>query len=270
MTALEPSDDFVSRQYRICGYMILDDGTIVYGNALEDSADAASKRSSIMRVYNDDWRSHPQDFKLIAIGLDGDPHHKEVADDVPLVRILNAVNNNENGSVTLNIGGDNLRANGDKIIRYAIDVCGAEIGTYTWNATKLPTLSNEERYEWISSAVAYTEETLGVEIRFLRPPYISGSAEVWETCRQLGLTAYGMNRVWTTDPADTAEMLAGAYDGAFWLLHAHALSTPGAVEEAVPILVEQGYRFCTMSELFEYMGKEPVPGRMYNTGVMHD
>lgn len=49
-------------------------------------------------------------------------------------------------------------------------------------------------------------------------------------------------------------VMANAFDGAIILLHGTNNRTAEATEQLCKILYEDGYRFCTVSELFELKG----------------
>ena len=121
------------------------------------------------------------------------------------------------------------------------------------------------------------QETLGVTPEFVRPPLLMWNDKVANVCEELGLSIVTGNVSWRDFPAGynleesgsaTYESLTThAHDGAIWALHAHSSDTPAAFISTLPVLYEQGYRFCTVAELMEYNGQTRQPGVAYGEVV---
>jgi peptidoglycan/xylan/chitin deacetylase (PgdA/CDA1 family) len=55
-----------------------------------------------------------------------------------------------------------------------------------------------------------------------------------------------------------------AYDGAIYVMHPARTETALSMDEICKQLYDQGYRFCTMSQLFEYKGITPLHNKTYH------
>lgn len=107
----------------------------------------------------------------------------------------------------------------------------------------------------------------GDDPAYIRPPY--GNAN--QTVRS-NVSVPLIN--WAVDPldwkyrnADTVcnNIVSGAYDGAIILAHdIHKTSVPGALA-AIDELLDEGYEFVTVKDLFKRRGVTPRPGRSITT-----
>ena len=276
---------FAAREYTACGYMILSDGTntvTLYSTGMTDSAENAAKRVQFMANKDDDWRLHPQDFKLIATTFDRPDFTDGTGKMEAIIEALYA----QGGSATLNVAGESLAEGSAKresqiaLLRDAIEK-GFEIGSYTWgnatwatNASELAARTKEELIKYISDTQAVVQETLGVTPEYVRPPYLISNSTVTEVCKELGLSIVTGNTSWRDFKAGyTLEESGGvtfdsltqhARDGAIWIIHAHNGNAPTEYPRAIAYLYEQGYRFCTVAELLEYNGWTRKPGVTYS------
>lgn len=100
----------------------------------------------------------------------------------------------------------------------------------------------------------------------LRPPYgfVDDSVRRW---------AEGPIILWSVDPEDWKDqnarrvvqhILSHAEDGSIVLLHDIFSSSVDAALQVVDALMEQGYRFVTVDELFAARGLTPAAGEVYN------
>ena len=287
MKTSTPSDVFTQREYTARGYVILTDGTktmTLYSKDKTDSAGNTASRSGYLASKTDDWRLHPQDFKLIATTFDC-PERTDSAKTQSIIDALAA----QNGSATLNVSGESLAEGSAKresqieLLTYALEN-GFEIGSYTWNnstwgSTKaeLNTRTKEQITKYIADTQAVVQEALGVTPQWLRPPLLLTNATVTEVCTEQNLAIFTGNISWRDAPGgyflevdgqDTyTDLMANARDGAVWILHPSVAGTPEAYNEAIADLYNQGYRFCTMTELVTYNGKTIEAGVTYNEVV---
>jgi peptidoglycan/xylan/chitin deacetylase (PgdA/CDA1 family) len=229
---------------------------------------------------DDGWRSHPQDYKLIAITFDGPPDNATLDEYSNVMRIIDALHACGGGSALFNVPAHNLEAHGTAQIRYALDR-GFELGIYPRNATQLGKLSAEEQRAVIQDGLDALKTHLNYTPKSLRPAYLSTNPETGRVCRELGLYMqignyysgyqpyaeggyfYNLEGTAADKSTDPNALLQHAHDGTFWILHPHGKGTPDALEEAIPQLYDQGFRFCTVSEMFEYKNQTPELGKSY-------
>ena len=276
---------FAAREYTACGYMVLSDGTstvTLYSQGMTDSAENTAKRVRFMANKDDDWRLHPQDYKLIATTFDRPDFTDGTGKMEAIIEALAA----QGGSATLNVAGESLAEGSAKresqiaLLRDAIEK-GFEIGSYTWgnntwgySAAELNARTKEELLKYISDTQAIVQETLGVTPEFLRPPLLLSNDTVREICKELGISIVTGNTSWRDFKSGyTLEESGGvtfdsltqhARDGAIWIVHAHNGNAPTEYPRAIEYLYGQGYRFCTVADLLAYNGWTREAGVTYN------
>lgn len=156
--------------------------------------------------------------------------------------------------IGINIGG------AEGTVRRAYDM-GCEIGCHSKTHRAFTELSAAEA----ADEIAFTSEKIvgitGEMPRFFRPPYIAVNDAVIAAVDMPLIAGYGA-RDWENEV--TAEMradavLSQAKDGAIILLHdAEGNSmTVEALRTIIPALLEQGFEFVTVSELFRRSDAEP-------------
>lgn len=143
---------------------------------------------------------------------------------------------------------------------------GHEIAQHTYDHPALTTKTNEQ-IQW---QLEYTDEILddclGMNLDYLlRPPYGDQNSRVLSV---IGCPAI----IWSVDSCDWVSLnqysvrdtiVNNAFDGAIVLVHdIHRSSIPGALM-AVDILLEQGYEFVTVSELYRRRGVSLEDGMKY-------
>ncbi|MBP3392781.1 MAG: polysaccharide deacetylase family protein [Clostridia bacterium] len=275
---------FAAREYTACGYMLLSDGTstvTLYSKSMTDSAASTAARVQFMADKDDDWRLHPQDFKLIATTFDRPDFTDGTGRMETIIEALVALD----GSATLNVAGESLaegHAKRESQIALLTDAIskGFEIGSYTWgndtwgySKAELDARTEEELIKYISDTQTVVQEALGVTPEYLRPPLLLSNDTVRKVCKQLGLSLVTGNSSWRDFPSGytleesggvTFESLTNyARDGAIWIVHAHNGDAPTEYPRAIQYLYEQGYRFCTVAELMEYNGQTREAGQTY-------
>jgi len=215
-------------------------------------------------------------FDINAVNISGiDPNKPVVAltfDDGPnttiTVTILDKIE--QHGVVaTFFLEGRNIKENSIPVMQRAFDM-GSEFGNHSWSHADLSKKSVEE----IEIEVRYTsdkiEQVLGVRPFFFRPPYISTSRTMYEVI-DLPFISGIMAGDWsTTDSELIAErILNSTNDGVIILLHdgPSFSGTPDSLDIIIPELLDQGYQFVTLSQLFAVKGVTPetrVNGKIYS------
>ncbi len=134
---------------------------------------------------------------------------------------------------------------------------GHEIATHTWDHTNLNTLTPAEIQDQLHKSLTELERATGTGADFLvRPPYGSANDEV------KAVVNYPIIH-WSVDSLDwdlrnTAKVrrkiVSEAYDGSIILCHdIHKTTIPAALG-AIDDLMDLGYEFVTVSELFRRRG----------------
>lgn len=130
---------------------------------------------------------------------------------------------------------------------------------------------NEMTAEEIKAEYEYVDEKVleltGEHTKFFRPPYIAVSDEMWENIDVPFISGIGCND-W--DEKVTVEkrvqmILKKAQDGCIILMHDASGNhmTVEAIDQIIPELKAQGYKFVTVSGLFEEKGITPASQMIY-------
>lgn len=206
---------------------------------------------------SDDWRTHPEDYKLLAFTFD----------DVP--SYTTAINNNTrtiidafvkyDGKATLFVTGTGIRKRGKELVEYGLSQ-GFELGNHTSTHATLTDLSREETLKEITDLNDLVKEEFGYDLKWLRTGGISYNEYLWDIMTELNMPAFrGGCPIYDYEETCTADEVKGivldyAKDGMIYLMHGFSSASAGCLEETLGILYEQGYRFVTISEYFEMRG----------------
>lgn len=155
--------------------------------------------------------------------------------------------------------GTNINDESAKSVKRAFDL-GCDIENHSKTHSYMDKMTADE----IKDEVAYVNDKVkvitGTTPKFFRPPYIAVNDTMYENIDMTFISGNGCND-W--DDKVTAEYRAKylekkAADGVIFLLHdAEGNSkTVEALDKAIPILLEKGFQFATISELFELKGIE--------------
>ncbi len=163
--------------------------------------------------------------------------------------------------------GNNINDETAEVMKRAYEM-GCEIGNHTKSheamGDKIPPKMKEE----ISYVQDLVKEHIGVEPVLFRPPFLNVSPAMHEN---IDLTfIFGRDSLdWTGIPAEerAQNVLNFAEDGIIVLMHDgwDNYETVEAVKMIVPELLDEGYKFVTISELFEAKGVTPEA----NSGVIY-
>ncbi len=166
--------------------------------------------------------------------------------------------------------GNNINEESAKAVKYAYDL-GCEID----NHSKTHSYMNEMSAEDCTAEIQYVDEKVfeitGEHTKFFRPPYIAISNQMWDYIDIPFISGVGCDdwnpKVTTERRVAYIEKKAqdGGLDGCVVLLHDAEGNdqTVAALDEIIPALKEMGYKFVTVSELFEEKGVTPEPLKLY-------
>ncbi len=141
---------------------------------------------------------------------------------------------------------------------------GHEICNHSWSHAKFTKLTPEQMREEIRRTSDLVSRYIGETPRFFRPPYIDVNQVVSDTVELPMICGYNcMDWLPFISGKRRAKMiLKQAKDGAIVLLHDFGgnKNTVEALRILLPALREQGYRFVTVSQLFEAKAMDPSQG----------
>lgn len=142
---------------------------------------------------------------------------------------------------------------------------GHQVGIHTYDHVSLTGLNRTDFDAQVEKTEHMLERILGHDDFLLRPPY--GLLDE-------GVLAMAEHPIilWSVDPEDwrdkdtarvTRHIIANAQDGAIVLLHDIYEQSADAALQVVDSLLEEGYLFVTVEQLFEMRGVELQAGEVY-------
>ena len=155
--------------------------------------------------------------------------------------------------------GTNINDESAKSVKRAYDL-GCDIENHSRTHSYMDKMTADEIKDEVAYVNDKVKEITGTTPKFFRPPYIAVNNTMYDNIDMTFISGYGCND-W--EDRVTAEYRAKylekkAADGVIFLLHdAEGNSkTVEALDKAIPILLEKGFQFATISELFELKGVE--------------
>ena len=155
--------------------------------------------------------------------------------------------------------GTNINDESAKSVKRAFDL-GCDIENHSKTHSYMDKMTADEIKDEVAYVNDKVKEITGTTPKFFRPPYIAVNDTIYEN---IDMTFISGNGCTDWDDKVTAEYRAKylekkAADGVIFLLHdAEGNSkTVEALDKAIPILLEKGFQFATISELFELKGIE--------------
>ena len=199
-----------------------------------------------------------QGGKLVALTFDDGPSSRYTQ---TLLAGLKA----RNVKVTFFVLGELLESNLD-IVQQAYED-GHEIASHSWDHPNLNTLSSGAVKSQFTRSFTYLDQVCGKGADYLiRPPYGNANASVRSVLSDYPLI------YWSVDSADWESMnrydvcetiIDTVYDGSIILVHdIYSSSIYGALD-AVDILLDEGYEFVTVSELYRRRGETMRNGQFH-------
>ena len=144
---------------------------------------------------------------------------------------------------------------------------GCEIGNHSFTPPMMTRMDEAQVKEEVEKTSALIEKITGGRPTLFRPPYINVKPEMYDWIDLTFICGKGCQD-WeaTVDKEFRREgIISNAEPGAIYLLHDFDgnEATVEALDEALPVLKEQGYVFVTVSELFEKLKCTPDGHTMY-------
>ncbi len=162
--------------------------------------------------------------------------------------------------------GDKINDDTAESIKLAFDI-GCEINNHSQTHAYMDKMTAED----ITAEIEYTsekiEEITGVAPKFFRPPYIAVNNTMHEAIDLPFIAGYGAND-WddSYDAQTRCDLIMDQIkDGGIILLHDAQGNklTVEALDLLIPALLDEGYQFVTVSELFEIKEIEPKESFVY-------
>jgi peptidoglycan-N-acetylglucosamine deacetylase len=138
---------------------------------------------------------------------------------------------------------------------------GCELCNHSWTHPFMDSLSAEEIRKQVEDTNHIIEEMVGVTPKFFRPPYIVTNDLMYEN---IGLPFISGGSCNDWEEAVTADQRADKFlttvkEGDIIFMHdlPGNIATVEALDRILPGLLEKGYVFVTVSQLFELKGVNP-------------
>ncbi|MCR5110263.1 MAG: polysaccharide deacetylase family protein [Ruminococcus sp.] len=199
--------------------------------------------------------------KLLALAFDDGPNTTTTNEVLDVLDQYNA-------KATFFLIGLNINDESAKSVKRAYDM-GMEIANHSRTHNSMMNMTPEE----IKAEIDYVDEKVeaitGEKTKCFRPPFIGVSQTMYDNIDIPFI--YGADTQDYMEQVDVDErvekILKNAKDGTIYLMHDSAGNdkTVEALKIALPKLVEQGYEFVTISELFERQGETPKKNILYSS-----
>ncbi len=197
-----------------------------------------------------------KDGKLIALTFDDGP-------GIYTPRLLDGLKK-RNVKVTFFVLGQNVKYYPGTVLRAFNE--GHEINQHTYTHPTLTSKSNSQIRNELSRTDEAINKALGMELNYhLRPPYGDCNSRVLSVIERPAV-------MWSLDSIDWQlrnaqkvrdRIVAQAFDGAIILAHDIHSPTVDGTLMAIDILLERGYEFVTVSELYRRRGVTMEDGDYY-------
>lgn len=191
------------------------------------------------------------DEKRIALTFDDGPHPRYTAQILERLREYDI-------KATFFVIGENIGYYDEGIVRSIIDA-GHELGNHTYSHKHTKKMSESEFYEDVRKCHDLVREKYGYEMKLFRPPEGYVDKKVKCIAAELGYSVI----LWSIDTKDwehvgasviTANVKLNTSCGDIILMHDYVSkpnTTIAALDEIIPLLLERGYEFVTVSELIK-------------------
>ena len=162
--------------------------------------------------------------------------------------------------------GNNINEESARNIKRAVEL-GCEIGNHSLTHSMMSQMDEGPVKAEIEATSARIEQVTGQRPTLFRPPYIDVKPEMYDWIDLTFICGKGCED-WVATVGKEARregILASAEPGAIYLLHDFEgnEATVEALDEAIPVLKEQGYVFVTVSQLFDKLKCTPDGHTMY-------
>lgn len=162
--------------------------------------------------------------------------------------------------------GSNINDESAENMKRAVKL-GCELGNHSFTHPMMSRMDEAQVKEEVEATSSMIEKITGQRPKFFRPPYINVKPDMYDWIDLTFICGKGCEDwVATVGKEPRREgIIANAEPGAIYLLHDFEgnEATVEALDEAIPVLKEQGYTFVTLSQLFEKLKCTPDGHTMY-------
>ena len=217
----------------------------------EESSEAPSSEDSTDTTVRIDYELDPSK-PTIALTFDDGPNTTTTVEILDLLEKYQV-------RASFFLVGQNLNDETAKVVKRAYNL-GCDIENHSMTHSYMDKMTAEEIADEINTLNSKITDITGETPKFFRPPYIAVNNTMYDTINMTFISGLGCND-WDEKVTTDRRVLVlqrRAKDGLIFLLHdAEGNSqTVEALDQAIPYLLEQGYQFATISELFELKGVE--------------
>lgn len=217
----------------------------------EETSEAPSSEDSTDTAVRIDYELDPSK-PTIALTFDDGPNTTTTVEILDLLEKYQV-------RASFFLVGQNLNDETAKVVKRAYDL-GCDIENHSMTHSYMDKMTSEEIADEINTLNSKITDITGETPKFFRPPYIAVNNTMYDTIDMTFISGLGCND-WDEKVTTDRRVLVlqrRAKDGLIFLLHdAEGNSqTVEALDQAIPYLLEQGYQFATISELFELKGIE--------------
>ena len=162
--------------------------------------------------------------------------------------------------------GNNINEETAENMKRALEL-GCEIGNHSLTHSMMSMMDEEQVKTEIIATSGMIQKITGQWPKLFRPPYINVKPEMYDWIDLTFICGKGCED-WEASVGKEARyegIIANAEPGAIYLLHDFEgnEATVEALDEAIPVLKKQGYKFVTVSQLFEKLKCTPDGHTMY-------
>ncbi len=162
--------------------------------------------------------------------------------------------------------GNNINAESEASMKRAVKL-GCEIENHSRTHPAMPEMTAEEIAAEIKFTSDKVEAAVGRKPRFFRPPYIAYNDVMFDIIDLTFICGVGAEDYndEITPEMRYEKIMSQVSDGTIILLHDAEgnFRTVEALKMIIPKLLDEGYEFVTVSELFERNGKTPEHRTVY-------
>ena len=194
----------------------------------------------------------PVEVKYVALTFDDGPNTTTTAQVLDVLEKYDII-------ASFFLIGNNINDESAKVVKRAYDM-GCEINNHSKSHPYMNQMTVDEIIEEFNYVDDKIFEITGERSKFFRPPYIAVSQEMLDNIDVPFIAGIGCNDWMDNNPADRRAMsiLRQVKEGDIILLHDAEGNhmTVEALDTIIPEMLAQGYKFVTVSELFELNDKE--------------
>lgn len=156
--------------------------------------------------------------------------------------------------------GQNITTESIEVMKRAAAM-GCDLENHSYYHKDMAQLTREEIEDEVGRTSALIEEHTGKKAEFFRPPYISYNNLMADCIKLPFICGCGCDD-WNEEVSVETrieELLRQAQDGVIYLLHDmdYNFKTVEALKTVIPELINRGYEFVTVKQLFEIKGVVP-------------